>query len=290
MPIQFLNTNGRGGFTLKNNSGAGRFSMSIANTNDTDAQAFFARVTAAGGTLSGTEQTAITNLVASLKANNLWDSMQTIYPMVGASAAACAQNLKSSSYTGTFSGGWTFASTGAKPNGTNAYMNTTLDISALTQTNSHASYYSRDLNDVSGNPTCIGGYGNSSYTTSVDLYIKRPLPGNKGGGQLGSFSTSVINFTETDARKFAILSRTSATSLKYYTTGVLRATDTVSDTTGFGSVTAFIGAGNYITGVAQNFSSLECAFASIGNGLSDTDAANFYTAVQAFQTSLSRQV
>ena len=38
------------------------------------------------------------------------------------------------------------------------------------------------------------------------------------------------------------------------------------------------------------FSSKECAFASIGDGLTDTQASNFYTAVQAFQTTLSRQV
>ena len=34
----------------------------------------------------------------------------------------------------------------------------------------------------------------------------------------------------------------------------------------------------------------ECAFASIGDGLTDTEAANFYTAVQAYNTTLNRQV
>jgi hypothetical protein len=38
------------------------------------------------------------------------------------------------------------------------------------------------------------------------------------------------------------------------------------------------------------FSNREQAFASIGDGLTDTQASNFYTAVQAFQTTLSRQV
>jgi hypothetical protein len=37
-------------------------------------------------------------------------------------------------------------------------------------------------------------------------------------------------------------------------------------------------------------SNRECAFSSIGDGLTDTQASNFYTAVQAFQTTLSRQV
>jgi len=39
-----------------------------------------------------------------------------------------------------------------------------------------------------------------------------------------------------------------------------------------------------------DFSAKETAFSSIGDGLTDTQAANYYTAVQAFQTSLSRQV
>jgi len=258
---------------------------------DVDAQAFFDRVTTAGGTLSETEKTATNQLVLDMKSAGIWSSMKAVYPMVGASAAACAQNLKSSSFTGTFSSGWTFASTGVTPNGGSAFMNTGLNIGTeLTQTNSHASFYSRTASDTSPYPTVLGAYGNGSYTRAIDLYIRRPTPGDKGGGQLGSFTTSVINYTETDARKFAILSRTSATSLKYYTTGILRDTNTTSDTTGFGSVTAYIGAGNFQNLSAQNFSILQCAFASIGDGLTDTQASNFYTAVQAFQTTLSRQV
>ena len=270
-----------GGFTPI--SGGGGF--------DPDAQAFFDRVTIAGGTLTTTEKNATNQLVLDMKSAGIWSAMKAVYPMVGASAAACAQNLKSSSFTGTFTSGWTFASTGVTPNGFSAYMNTGLNIgTVLTQTNSHASFYSRSSSDTSGFPTVIGAYGNTSYTTAIDLHIRRPAPGDIGGGQLGSFTISSVSFTETDARKFAILSRTSATSLKYYTTGVLRATNTTSDTTGFGSVTAYIGAGNYVTGVAQNFSVLQCAFASLGDGLTDTQASNFYTAVQAFQTTLSRQV
>jgi hypothetical protein len=118
-------------------------------TTDPDAAAFFLRVSSAGGTLTATEKTSINNLVVSLKFNNLWLSMSAIYPMVGASAAACAQNLVSSSFTGSFSGGWTYASTGVTPNGTNAYMNTGLNcLSVLTSTNIHLSVYSRTDNPI----------------------------------------------------------------------------------------------------------------------------------------------
>jgi hypothetical protein len=38
------------------------------------------------------------------------------------------------------------------------------------------------------------------------------------------------------------------------------------------------------------YSTKQCAFASIGDGLTDTEAANLYTAVQNFQVALSRNV
>jgi len=40
----------------------------------------------------------------------------------------------------------------------------------------------------------------------------------------------------------------------------------------------------------DSYGTRQLAFASIGDGLDDTQASNFYTAVQAFQTTLSRQV
>jgi hypothetical protein len=51
----------------------------------------------------------------------------------------------------------------------------------------------------------------------------------------------------------------------------------------------YLGAWNE-NGTAAKFSDRQCAFASIGDGLTDTQASDFYTAVQAFQTTLSRNV
>jgi hypothetical protein len=44
------------------------------------------------------------------------------------------------------------------------------------------------------------------------------------------------------------------------------------------------------TATAGFFDVRQCAFATIGDGLTDTDAANLYTRVQTYQTALSRQV
>jgi hypothetical protein len=274
MPIQFLNTNGRGGFTLKNNSGAGRFSMSIANTIDTDAQAFFSRVTAAGGTLSGTEQTAITNLVVSLKANGVWADMKAIYPMVGASAAACAQNLKSSSFTGTFSGGWTFASTGATPNGTNAYMDTQLSPSAnLGLFNTHISTYIR---------TFSGGIlmgVDVVYRLWMAVGSNRAVPINTGA--------TLVNTTGSTALGLWTGTRIVSTSADLYNNNAVSFT-AVENVAGLDTNNIYLACRNGAP--ASVFSSSEIAFSSIGDGLDSTKVSNLYTVVQAFQTSLSRQV
>ena len=52
----------------------------------------------------------------------------------------------------------------------------------------------------------------------------------------------------------------------------------------------YLGARNDFGTPPVFFSNTETRFFSIGDGLTDTQASNFYTAVQAFQTTLSRQV
>jgi hypothetical protein len=51
----------------------------------------------------------------------------------------------------------------------------------------------------------------------------------------------------------------------------------------------YLGARN-LNGGVDTFTNRETAFASIGDGLTDAEAASFYTAVQKYQTTLGRQV
>jgi hypothetical protein len=255
---------------------------------DADAQAFFNRVTAAGGTLSATEQTAVNTLVVQMKADGTWTPMKAIYPMVGASAAACAQNLKSSSFTGTFTSGWTFASTGVTGNGTSAYFNTTLvPNTSLTLNSGSFSFYSRN------NITPVSAQSNGCASSPSFLpIIGNTINTNKSvDGLIYSFNapdviSSAIN--QNLAGMFTI-TRTSSTSAKLFrNTTQLAAVTTQGQTTqptNFFSLGAFNGPINIF-----NFVSFEFAFAHIGDGLTDTQASNFYTAVQAFQTTLARNV
>jgi hypothetical protein len=253
---------------------------------DADAVAFFGRVTAAGGTLSATEMMATNKLVLDMKSAGIWTSMKAVYPMVGASASACAQNLKSSSFTGTFNGGWTYASTGVTPNGTNGYMNTSLNpFSALTNNNYHLSHYSR-TQKITAPEVDLGVVSPSPVMISLSQYYQ-------GAGKAfvaGDYNNSVItNLAAVNTLGFQINTRTSQTSAKmFFNNTQIGSTLTLSNPNNLPNNNLLLGSS--FNGVAVEFSSKQCAFASIGDGLNDTNVSNLYTAVLSFQTNLSRNV
>jgi hypothetical protein len=248
---------------------------------DPDAQAFFDRVTAAGGTLSATEKTAVDTLVKQMKLDGTWTPMKAIYPMVGASAAACAQNLKSASFTGTFNGGWTFTSGGITPNGTNAYMDTNLIPSTSLLLNSvHFSNYLPVFGTSQGSDI---GVVDTSSNGLYAFYRNSGVAFLRTNDQSNTFAND-----QTTNNGFRIVSRESAVLSKSYVNN----TDTftsVSVSDGLPIFSIFLGARSANGGI-NNPSNRQQSFASIGDGLIDTQASNFYTAVQAFQTTLSRQV
>ena len=243
---------------------------------DADAQAFFDRVTTAGGTLSATEQTAILTLVSDLKAYGIWTKMKAIYPMVGASAAACSQNLKSSSFTGTFTAtGWTFASTGVTPNGSSAYMDTNLNLNTMNSINDiSVGMYSRTNVQDSGSFGC-------AYPTAVNLqYFPKYV-----NGQSYAYLMDANNDSQayTDSFGFYAMSRIAST-VKYQQKNSAIVTWT-------GSSSGTLISQNFLFARGSlGFDSREMAFGFVGNGISSTNLSDFYTAVQAMQVTLNRNV
>ena len=250
---------------------------------DPDAQAFFNRVTTAEGSLSATEQDAVNTLVVQMKNDGIWTKMKAIYPMVGASAAACAQNLKSSSFTGSFSSGWDFASTGVTPNGESAYMNTGFNpvTESQAQNSTYFSIYVRNNTatgfDMGGGTSNVSNanYIISRYNTNV-AYI---------GINDAGYTT---NTASTDSRGFWNGGTNGSSAQILYKNGSSYTTGT-SPQSGFASFNFYLGAFNS-SNTAMYHSNHQFAFSSISNGLTDDEALDFYNAVQAFQTTLSRQV
>ena len=244
---------------------------------DPDAVAFFNRVTAAGGTLSATEKTAVDTLVKQMKADGTWTPMKAIYPMVGASAAACAQNLKSSSFTGTFTSGWTFASTGVTGNGTSAYMDTQLSPNTTMNFNSQ-SYF---IYKTTVQAATVSEFGVGDPSNGVQLFL------NNGWNTINEFVFSGTFTSRTVAGAY-ILNRNNSNDKKLFVNGSLFETKT-SSAANYTLQNIWLGCRNN-GGSGQFFTDTQTRFFSAGDGLTDTQASDFYTAVQAFQTTLSRQV
>jgi hypothetical protein len=256
---------------------------------DPDAQAFFDRVTTAGGSLSATEKSAVNTLVVQMKAYGIWSGMKAIYPMVGASAAACAQNLKSSSFTGVFNGGVTYSSLGITGNGITGYMNTQLiPDNELSLNNTHLCFYSRS--DSAGNFISMGT--NDNAITALPLFKTNPRSSSNNfeNLQYSYQAGQILNVSNATSQGFYLISRISSTSNKSYKNNSLVGTSTTLQNQTRISQFSISLMGSNNNGTTLEFSPRQYAYFSIGDGLTDTQASNFYTAVQAFQTTLSRQV
>ena len=259
----------------------------VFNSFDTDAQAF---ITAAGITNS-TQQNAINSLVISLKGFNIWTKMKAVYPFIGGTATTHKWNLKDPQDTNAafrlvFSGGWTHSGTGALPNGTNAYANTFFNLST---------------NFTSANKGSAGGYWRTA-TPNGNYYfgVNDPVGGNNSrfwarhvgvpnkdyyaGGLTVLRDTTVTNYSG-----FSAMSRRSTTDMFAIKRDGTYITLTTSVTTGF-SNTALPFAAVVASGVYSSFSNSEISLGYISDDITQSEMTSLRTAVQAFQTTLGRQV
>lgn len=249
---------------------------------DADAQAFF---TAASIT-DTTQKSAVNQLVLDLKSYNIWTKMKALYPIVGGSASSHAVNLKTpGTYNLTFATGITHSSTGMTGNGSTGYGDTgLLPNPNLLANNFHYSFYSRTTASTAS--TDIGVLSGSVVMHALSLY-KSSLSSKIWIS--GTYPTNSAGINNNDTLGFQIGTRTSSTNMKLYWEGSLLATNTTNWTGGLPNNKVFILALSNSNSPSE-YSNKQCAFASIGDGLTDTEAANFSTAVQAYQTTLSRNV
>ena len=248
---------------------------------DADAQAFLTAAAITDPTITS----AIDTLVVQLKADNIWTKMKALYPFVGGTASTHKYNLKNpldtdAAFRLTFSGGWTHSANGVLPNGTNAYADTKLIPNTNLSLNStHISGYLRTTLTVSA--PILSSENASSYNNG--LYI---WPKWSGGYSVRiNDNTSQANSAGADIRGLHLASRT-ASNVKKYRFNNTQIFNVTTASTALNTSSIYIAASRN----NANYFNNELAFSSIGDGLTDAEAANYYTAVQIFQTSLSRQV
>ena len=255
------------------------------NFKDPDALAFINAAVIS----SVVQQNAINQLVLSLKGKGLWTKMNAIYPFVGGTASTHKWNLKNpldtdAAYRLVFNGGWTHSSTGSDANGTNAYANTYFNLQSLVENDAHISIYQKN------NYTPPGG-------ASIDIGAFRE-GGSEGGAFIatevvtnlsrGRMFLNALNYTSSDNRGYYIV-KSDATDTKYYINNVNQSTIANSGNFPLESQNIYIGALNS-SGNSSYYAAGLYAFASLGSGLTNTQATDLYTVVQTYQTALSRQI
>jgi len=263
----------------------------ILLTQQIDEAAIFIAVT---GITDVTQKNAVIQLVANLKAHGIWHKLKAVYPMVGGTATTHKFNLRNPLDTNAafrllFGGGWTHSATGAKGNGTNAYADTFFLPSANLDLRSQSfSYYCYTPSSLF--ETLLGADKNSlPGATTIITPNYAGGPGNNysciNRGSTPGHTTSVMN-------AFHVVNTVPAgianVTVKTYENGVSNYSDVYTPS-------ANVDASIYINGrntggVVSQPTAAECRFVTIGDGLTDIEVANLYSAVQSFNTTLGRNV
>lgn len=246
---------------------------------DADAQAYFTANTAITSTA---DKNAINTFYLGLKSDGIYTKIKAMYLPIWGSAASCKWNLVNpldtdAAFRLTFTTGWTFSSSGMTP--TNAYANTYISPSNnLNLDSTHLSYYSRT--NSNGTEVEMGVQSNNglSYTilelrTSNLTYVL-----------INNTITGTVSVTDTDSKAFYVGNRTGANTLNLFrnSTKILNST-TVSNILPTGNI--YLGA--FYSGSsssASTYSTKQCSFSSVGDGLTDTDASNLSSRVNTLMT------
>lgn len=246
-------------------------SSSFAVAFDPDAQAFF---TAASIT-DATEKSAVNQLVLDLKAASIWSKMIGLYPYVGSAETPHSFNLKNPA---TFQISWqgsTIHDANGWINNVNGFGLVAITSADLTANSFAFGFYNRtDTNDGSDDfKDATGGLFRSIFFSDNNWYSDNPF--NGGAGRL------VVAMGPPTRQGSFTASRTAANAIAAYRNGVSLATGAGAQ----GDISALTEFDLGGTGTNHQY-----AMHYFSSGLTAGEVANFYTAVQAFQTTLGRQV
>lgn len=264
---------------------------------DPDAEAFLLATAITDATIT----TAINNLVVGMKADGVWSKMHAIYPFVGGTATTHKFNLKNpvdsdAAFRLVFNGGWSHNSDGVLPNGINGYANTFFIPSVQFGPTDYSSlsFYSR-TDSITANIQTDMGVTQLNPSRSFILFSGYSTSISVGGFQSDfpdAYNYQYFGSQGTNTNTLGFFNGTcDELSNSFYKNGSLIAQSTFAKVSTRTSPIAplAIGADLYNFN-PRRYTNKNYAFAHIGNSLTSTDVVNFNSRVQAFQTTLGRQV
>jgi hypothetical protein len=253
------------------------------------AAAYLAALMSSSYSPSRTEIDAINNLVLGLVANGLLTKMQVIFPIMGGTATTHKWNLKdTTAFPITFTGNWTHTSSGMKT--------TTLSVSNYatfvynpslhaTTFNAHMSVYlgttiaSTSVVPIGCNTTAGGFFQMNSGTVSANSLVQCPITG-----------VGIVSYSFPTNRGYIIGSRIANNIHKAYLNGGLVGTNTTTVASNLPNSLVNLGCGFSNNTSWTNPTDQRFQFITVGTGLTDLEARIMATLVQAYQTSLSRNI
>jgi hypothetical protein len=266
---------------------------------DADAADYFSRAEALGGSfdltaISGTYtesyvKTAISDYVAGCKTDGIWSKLTEVYLLSGVTFGGLMAKLKHAgtaamTNVGPFvTGDYAAAGsgTGLAGDGITKYLNSNLLDSSLSADDKSLGAY------ISVRATVQGEYI-GVRTTAVDLWGLHQLSSTALSARW-PLSTATVTVEGTNANGFAIVSRRGVDDVEGYFNGVSIITDTATTPATGVSYSYYLFARN-TEGTASLFSQAKMSFAFLGSGLTDTDAANLSTRVNALMAAIGANV
>jgi hypothetical protein len=218
---------------------------------------------------------ALNTLDIGLISNSLDGKIVALYPFVGGTASTHKWNFMNAvdsdaAFRTTFFGTWTHTSSGAKPNGTNAYARTYC-VPSSSARSAYGVYTTQQI-DTGVKAVMAQGSSTTNYMSPSVTVI-----GVRGSGTITGFPTTT---------KGMIMGFDVDTSTSYYA-NINGTGQTVTRTyTAYNANDYFLGAFS----AASYFSANNLALAFVGGFANQTEATTFRTLVQSFQTTLGRQV
>ena len=270
-----------------------------------DAQDWINRVYANGGTVSASTAAAVNQFCVDIEAASIRDRFFRLNLFCGTGLNACLVPL----YRGPSIGGAQFGNTtdtnvgpfvtgdysetgasgGLQGNGSSKYLNTGFNVDQLPgAANCHLSSFITGTQDITSVRTLVGTIFNS-VTDRYRLFLRTDSstpPNYTLQVDLGkSEGVTQLNRTNTSGG-LLVGSRTSTTNLSLYANGVSAGTNTNLTAETTGASPFFVFARN---GPTEFYNGRMAAY-SIGAGMTAAQVTAFNTAMQAFQTALTRNV
>lgn len=253
---------------------------------DTDAQAYFDRIVAAGSTIDSTHQTAIDTFVKAAKAHGYWSKLIDVSPLAGANLTAARQKLKAYGASGYTLTNTSFVDGDYNPSsgvtgGTNKRLNTEVAWNAWNSAIIGQAFFLNDefTQSDAGNQFFCGVWGNPYCTLLSDNGRPTSLGTYHGTG------SDLIKPTATYGVGRGLYHgiRTTSSFATMYYNGAVAATRNAASSITVPSTKFTIG-GNSGGNCLKKFS-----FYALDDGtMDDTLAALYATDVLALQVALGR--